>query len=399
LLLAELPPRWVDLFERDIQAFETGDGIFHRLSQASKAHAGAGPSPPNGLASQTYLPSNGGMGQATSRNWIADGEKYALLGLSVKVTDPAVFKLDLSPRFQIIGANDFSFPDHWREWLGTIRVEEVEACDLFVAAKLRSATPEVLDAENIQLNNWVWGFYRGLLLSCTFATAHKPVVLTGSCSGGEVGLRQIQELEAPVPNDFRPYPDVAPTSFSEAATLSERLERMLATRQGSNRWRINRVLHLYTETRAEREILGRIHQYTRCIDGFVTTGPGQGWKDFRSRTQLFIGPRHQDLMGEIYDVRSSVEHLHEDRYLDPFLRETQVDLTKKEAIIEHIARTTLSRIAHNEHLWKHFTNKTALADFWAKPEAERQAIWGNPVDPMVALTEFEERFLPPAQLS
>jgi hypothetical protein len=339
------------------------------------------------------------MGQAISRSWIADGEKYALLGLSVKVTDAAIFKLDLVPHFQIIGANDFSIPDHWREWLGTIRVEEVEACDLFVAAKLRSATPDVLDAENIQLNQRVLAFYRGLLLSSTFATAHKPVVLTGSCSGGEVGLRQIQELDAPVPNDFRPYPDVAPANFSEAATLAERLERMLATRQGSNRWRFNRVLHLYTETRAEPEILERIHQYTRCIDGFVTTGPGQGRKDFKSRTQLFIGACNQDLMGEIYDVRSSVEHLHEDRYLDPFLRETQVHLTKKEAIIEHIARTTLARIAHTKRLWEHFTNKAALADFWAKPEPERQAIWGDPVDPMVALAEFEERFLPPAQLS
>src|SRR6185437_14295394 len=108
------------------------------------------------------------MGQATSRNWIADGEKYALLGLSVKVTDRAIFALEVSPRFQVIGANEFTVPDHWREWLGTIRVEEVEACDLFIAAKLKSAAPGVLDGENIQLNNRVWGFYHGLLLSSTF---------------------------------------------------------------------------------------------------------------------------------------------------------------------------------------------------------------------------------------
>jgi hypothetical protein len=104
-------------------------------------------------------------------------------------------------------------------------------------------------------------------------------------------------------------------------------------------------------------------------------------------------------MGEIYDVRSSVEHLHEDRYLDPFKRKTQVDLTKKEAVIEHIARTTLARVVHNDHLWQHFTNKAALAEFWAKPDAERQAIWGDPIDPMVALKEFDERHLPPAQLN
>ncbi len=334
------------------------------------------------------------MKQRHASTWIADREKYALLGLAVKVTDPNIGKLNLAPHFRIIGESDFTIPDEWREWLGSIRVEEVEACDLFIAAKVRSATPDVLDGENILLSNRVWGFYRGLLLSSTFATAHKPVVLTGSCRDGVVGLRQQQDLDAPMPNDFRPYPDVPAEAFRQAAQIAERLEWMSASRQGSNRWRFHRVLHLYSETRAEQEILERIHQYTRCIDGFVTTGPGEGRKHFKSRTELFIGPRHHELMGEIYDVRSSVEHLHEDRYLDPLLRAMQVDLTKKEAIIEHIARATLARIALDETLWQHFTNKAALADFWAKPAAEQQAIWGPPIDPMEALAEFDERFLP-----
>jgi hypothetical protein len=351
----------------------------------------------NGLHPLPAVLSISAMGQAQAQSWIADGEKYALLGLSVKVMAPNVAELDLAPNFQVIEGANFKVPDEWREWLGSIRVEEVEACDLFIAAKLKSATPDVLDGENIQLNNRVWGFYRGLLLSSTFATAHKPVILSGSCRDGEVGLRQLQDLDVPVPNDFRPYPDVAPDDFRQAATIAERLERIAATRQGSNRWRFNRVLHLYAQTRTEQDILERIHQYTRCVDGFVTTGPGQGRKEFKSRTELFIGPRHHELMGEIYDVRSSVEHLHEDRYLDPLSRATQIDLTKKEAVVEHIARTALARIVHNDALWQHFTNKTALTAFWALTAAERQAIWGQPIDPTAALADFDERYLPAVQ--
>jgi hypothetical protein len=45
----------------------------------------------------------------------------------------------------------------------------------------------------------------------------------------------------------------------------------------------------------------------------------------------------------------------------------------------------------------HFTNKTTLTDFWVKRAAERQSIWGPPIDPTVALVEFEERFLPYAE--
>lgn len=350
--------------------------------------------PQNRLLALRVLLSSLRMAKGMSQSWIADGEKYALLGLSVKVTDPNVYALDLAPHFQIIRASDFTIPDEWRGWLGSIRVEEVEACDLFISSKLTSATPDVLDGENILLTNRVWAFYRGLLLSSTFATAHKPVILTGSCRDGEIGLRQQQDLDVPVPNDFRPYPDVAPDDFKQAATIAEQLERLAATRQDSNRWRLNRVLHLYTQTRTEQEILERIHQYARCIDGLILCDPGKSAKQFKSRSELFIGPHHHDLMGEIYEVRSAVEHLHEDRYLDPLTRAVQVGLTKKEAIIEHIARTTLARIVLDDALWPHFTNKTALAAFWAKPAVERHAIWGAPIDPMDALADFDERYLP-----
>jgi hypothetical protein len=330
--------------------------------------------------------------------WINEGEKYAMLGLSVKVDDAEMARLDLSPHFEIIDGRRFTIPDEWRKWLGTIRVEEIEACNLFVTSKLKSSTPDVLDGENITLNARVWGFYRGLLLSSTFATAEKPVILTGSMREGEIGLRQLQDLEVAIPNEFRPYPKVSCEHFEQAATIAKALDRLAATRQGNDRWRLNRVMHLYAESRTERDTLTRIHQYTRCIDGFTTTGPGQGRKEFKARTALFVGSGHQDVLGEIYDVRSSVEHLHEDRYLDPLTRATQIELTKKEAIAEHIARTTLSRIVLNEALWPHFTNKAALTAFWAKTEAERRAVWGDPIDPLESLVEFDERYLPTAHV-
>jgi len=78
------------------------------------------------------------MAQALSQSWIADGEKYALLGLSVKLPE-GLRGLDLSPHFSVISGSDFKIPDEWREWLGSIRVEEVEACDLFIVAKVMSA--------------------------------------------------------------------------------------------------------------------------------------------------------------------------------------------------------------------------------------------------------------------
>jgi hypothetical protein len=98
-------------------------------------------------------------------------------------------------------------------------------------------------------------------------------------------------------------------------------------------------------------------------------------------------------MGEIYDVRSAVEHLHENRYLEAFDRETRLDLIKKEAIIEHVARTTLARIIGDSRLWLHFANTASLASFWALPEDERRRIWGDPIDPLEALADFDPRYI------
>jgi len=62
-----------------------------------------------------------------------------------------------------------------------------------------------------------------------------------------------------------------------------------------------RVLHLYQETRTTADILERVHQYSRCIDGLILPKIGQTRRQFKSKTELFIGPYHHDLMGEIYD--------------------------------------------------------------------------------------------------
>lgn len=97
-------------------------------------------------------------------------------------------------------------------------------------------------------------------------------------------------------------------------------------------------------------------------------------------------------MGEIYDVRA-VEHLHENRYLEGFDRATRLDLLRKEAIVEHISRTALARILSNSSLWRHFANTAALSKFWALKAAERQQIWGNPIDPMDAVADLDPKYI------
>ena len=332
------------------------------------------------------------MTSGDSAVWIEDGEKYALVGLNVKI-DGHIPPGKIAPNLWVLADTPFNVPPHWQEWLGSIRAQEVEDCNLFLISKLASLTPDVLDDENQKLQQRVWNFYVGLLLANTFAPAHRPVMLTGSRRDGEIDIRQQQRFDSPVPCLFRPYPPVVPEDIRLAAQLGEKLDALATTPLAGAHWRLFRTLHIYTEARTNEDILDRLHQYCRCIDGLILPNAGETKRQFKSRTELFIGPRHHDMMGELYDIRSAVEHLHENRYLESFDRAIRLDLVKKEAIVEHIARTAFARIVGDDTLWPHFANTSALAIFWALAAVERQRIWGDPIDPLEAIADFDPKYI------
>jgi hypothetical protein len=323
---------------------------------------------------------------------IDDGDKYALAGLSIKL-EKGIPQGEVAPQLIVLTDASFEISSHWREWLGSIRASEFEGCNLFLLSKLRSAAPDVLDGENQALQQRVWHFYVGLLLSSTFATAHKPVILTGARRDGELGLRQQQDLESPIPCMFRPYPPVCGGEIETAARLASQIEAIGKAAAAGGYWRLFRTLQIYIEARTTADILDRLHQYCRCIDGLILPKAGETKRQFKRRTELFIGSRHHNLMGDMYDVRSAVEHLHENRYLEGFDREVRLDLLKKEAIAEHIARKALARVIGETALWPHFANTPALAAFWALAEKDRRQIWGDPFDPMEAIRDFDTKYI------
>jgi len=333
--------------------------------------------------------------EKTERNsapWVDDGDKYAVIALAVKLDD-AVPLQQMTPHHWVFASERFEMPPHWREWLGTIRTEEIEGSDLFLLSKMRSQSPEVLDGENAELKRRVGHFYSGLLLASPFAPAHSPVMLSGSRRDGEIGIRTQDNYEPAIPSTVRHYPPVTFADLHLAAKLAEQIAALEKTPLNGGHWRLFRVFHLYLEARMIRDNMDRLHQYCRCIDGLIVSEPGQGKSRFKSRTELFIGPRHHTLMGETYDVRSDVEHLYENKHLELFDRAARLELVKKLEMMEYIARSTLARILLDSKLWPHFANTDALKAFWALSESERRKLWGAAVDPNDALAEFDPRYI------
>jgi len=330
-------------------------------------------------------------------SWIDDGQKYAVIALSVKLDDPVPLQ-EMTPHHWAFADARFDMPAHWREWLGTIRTEEVESSNLFLLSKMRSQAPEVVDAETAELKRHAGHFYAGLLLASSFAPAHKPVMLAGYRQNGEINVRSQDDFEPAIPSIVRHYRAVTPAELQLAAKIASQMATIETAPLNGGHWRLFRVFHLYLEARAMRDNMDRLHQYCRCIDGLIVSKQGEARKQFKSRTELFIGPRHHDMMGETYDVRSDLEHLHENKHLEVFDRTARLELVKKMEMMEYIARSALVRIVLEPKLWPHFANTSALQAFWARDDQQRRALWGAAINPTDALAEFDPRYISDAQL-
>jgi hypothetical protein len=114
-------------------------------------------------------------------------------------------------------------PPHWREWLGTIRTQEVEGSNLFLLSKMRSRAPDILDGENAELKRRAGHFYSGILLASPFAPAHSPVMLSGSRRHGEIGVRSQDNYEPAIPSMVRHYPPVTLADLQLAAKVAEQI--------------------------------------------------------------------------------------------------------------------------------------------------------------------------------
>ena len=330
-------------------------------------------------------------------SWIDDGQKYAVIALSVKLDDPVPLQ-EMTPHHWAFADARFDMPAHWREWLGTIRTKEVEGSNLFLLSKMRSQAPEVADAETAELKRHAGHFYAGLLLASPFAPANKPVMLAGYNQNGEIHVRSQDDYEPAIASMVRHYPSVTLAELQLAAKIASQIAAIESAPLNGGHWRLFRVFHLYLEARAIRDNLDRLHQYCRCIDGLIVSKQGEAKKQFKSRTELFVGPRHHDMMGETYDVRNDVEHLHENKHLEVFDRTARLELVKKLEMMEYIARSALLRIVLEPKLWPHFANTTALQAFWALDDQNRRALWGAAINPTDALTEFDPRYISDAQL-
>lgn len=270
-----------------------------------------------------------------------------------------------------------SFEDHWKEWLGTIQVKDIEDSNFYVLKVRDSDNPQILDRENLELIEDLRLFYQALLIAVPYISHSKVTILSGADNYGNIEIRR----KISISEAYSPIGCIGKTlnrkTIQVILEIVDSLVKLRVTNEYQNR-RIWRILNAYTTGMQSKANENRLHQFVRCIEGFVLPRQGSSTRDMKHRTKLFLGHGFEDRIDRIYKLRSAIEHLH-----DPYKEIQEKDETEKRMVFgkdayeaEIIARYCMKNVLLNNTILDYLQNDT-MSEFWSLPEREREYIWGE----------------------
>jgi hypothetical protein len=319
---------------------------------------------------------------------VQPGNKFALLAIGCPTKNlPSC--LSFAPGVIATTRPPIEFGDHWREWLGTVGYQDFRKFRLFLVVSVESGSPVTVGDENKTLHDRLRHWLVGLLLAGR-ASFGRPFFLAGAGGSPKPSIRQFGWWQPATEILGIGSPSIQRSTLESAWMIAQQIDALNTAGPG---WRMTSVLTIFVEARARPGLLDRIHQFCRCIEGFILPDPGNTARQFKSRTELFIGPRNHDVMGQIYYVRSAVEHLHHQRLTEPTGRTERVELARQAAILEAVARGCITRLLSRPCLWPYFRTDNAILEFWSLTDAKRRELWGSatPIPDLIA--DFHEQLI------
>lgn len=317
-------------------------------------------------------------------DYVPAGAKFAVVGLTTWASNSLRTQSISKGRF-FVADGVANLPADWGRWLGTLREDSIRESNLLLFASMPSSNPTVQDAETKTLTRQVTEWYTGMLLTGLWQGA-EPFILTGYHAGGEFAVRSFEGWAAPSPCILETACETTEEDILSAARIGEAFEQFEGPWQREH-WRLLRCLNIYQRARSSKDVLDRIHQFTRCIEGLIApekSSVGTG-RQFKEKSETLVGSKYLAQMADLYEIRGKIEHLNEDLYLADQSRDERERLTRFEFLSERVAREMLAKIFKSDHLIQHFGSRETARAFWNLPSNEQKEIWGNAIDLDVAI--------------
>ena len=317
------------------------------------------------------------------------GHKYAVLAVRVDNLVPSgeLHRHDVGDLRVLLEA-PLDLSSQWQEWLGTFRAREVADANLYLITTTRSEAPGSLDHENLALTKALDRFYRALLMTVPYIGHPQATMMTGVRAGYALDVRRVETFAGVYCAPGCHGAELGRSDLRDALHVAAGIKALQGGGEHSRVWRV--INAFYAGLKAPRAG-ERVHEFMRCIEGFVFPAIGKTRKQVVHRSSLFVDPPQAGAVGLLFDIRSSVEHLH-----GPFAETSGADLNQNNVALaerayeaEVIARHCLRTLFSRARLWPHFKDDDTLGSFWAGDETERRSLWGPALDWAGAISRFD----------
>lgn len=275
----------------------------------------------------------------------------------------------------------FDLDERWQHRLGTARKECVDAANLVLLCTRPSEQCGIVDAEDKLVCKRVFNYLLALVICGQ--TRMGDLFFCG----GSRTTRGLETRNTSHPNLYHVFAnsklctiDVA-TSKLAARVLDgiEDLERTDFSQPTTPLYRLRLGLASLAAAFRDRYPPERLHLATRAVEAAIKPRTGGTRRDFKQRCRVFAnGVNLGTVLGEIYDMRSAVEHSHF-RMPDTIAQAADPERAQRERCyqIECIARLLYQRLLTTAELRDEvFASEATLDAFWDDDEARRIATFG-----------------------
>ncbi len=176
---------------------------------------------------------------------------------------------------------------------------------------------------------------------------------------------------------------VGAAQLTRAERLARVLERIHANEEEWQRFRRG----FYALFRGLRDEDGgrRIRLFIQALEGLIKPPIGESRRRFVHRCRTTIaqaGAGAEQTLGQMYDIRSYVEHLHPP--LDALAGVPAADRLevgrRRTRQGELLARFAFMHVLESPDLVVVFRSEDRMDEFWSRPDDERARLWGERLD-------------------
>lgn len=308
------------------------------------------------------------------------GDKFAILAVD-RCSRSLTAELRLSDGTDALTTVPTELTETWRRWLGEARMKSLTSSNLVLVRKKSNSQPGNLDEEHEQLKREIFDTFCLLQLSGPLQYQDASILLGRADTSGVITSQVIQLQRFRPTSGTNPFP-VTPQRLEEAVAARRVRERLRAS---GDYVRFKRGIRILVQAISEFHGSERLHQFVRALEALMIPAISKTRKQFVRRCKMFTEaqPGTGFVIGQIYDMRSDVEHVHElsrsIRYFPEGERERVALLRARQ--IETLACSAYRLLHSDDTLLRHFETDESIQLFWTQDEPViRQKLAGRTVD-------------------